>query len=622
MNKVIVIGGGHAGIEAVVALQKLNMQPILITQKKSSIGLMPCNTSIGGSAKGILVKEIDALGGIMPKIADKTLTQMKILNLSKGPATWSYRAQVDNIEYQKEIQKIIKNLKIKIIEDLVDSLIIHNKIIKGVHLSSGKKVMAKYVLLTIGTYSNSLTMKGKELKNEGPKGLKTSKKFSTSLKNNDFNLIRLKTGTPPRLDFNSIDFKKLKKEPGTHDKISFSFENEKVLDLEKQIPCYVLYTNEKTHKIIKNNIKKSYLYSTEIKGFGPRFCPSIEDKIQKFKDKTRHQVFLEKESKHNNLVYVQGMSTSMPRDVQNQMISSIKGLEKAKILNYGYAIEYDAIDPTQLYPTLETKKILNLYSAGQINGTSGYEEAAAQGLMAAINIFLKETKKDPLILKRNEAYIGVLIDDIVTKGVIDPYRMLTSRSEYRLLLRNDNAIHRLILKGKNIGLIEQKIWQKYQKHNEQLKLAKTILCKTRFLPKDEKLKNYLIEINSNLLSGGLSSYELLYRPEIKLEELIKIKPELKKMKLNFKQIQTLEIEIKFEGYIKKQQREIKKLKKFEEFIIPKNLDYSKIHNIAKEAKEKLNKIRPITIAQALRISGVNPVDITHLIFYLKKEWKN
>ena len=622
MNKYksIVIGGGHAGIEAVVALNRLGMQPILITQKKETIGLMPCNTSIGGSAKGILVKEIDALGGVMAKAADANMLQIKILNLSKGPATWSYRSQSDKITYPKYMQNLIMNeLKIPIKEDMVDELIVKNKKFVGVKTSDGTIINANYCVVTTGTYTDSKTMKGKVVKSEGPDGLKTNKTLSDSFRKLGFDLIKLKTGTPPRFKESSLNFGDFLIEPGTNDKISFSFENESTIKIKNKIDCYIAYTNPETHKVINNNWDKSYLFSKEIVGSGPRFCPSIEDKLQKFEDKDRHQIFLEKESMHSDLIYVQGLSTSLPSEVQDEFVKTIKGFENVIISKYGYAIEYDAVVPTQLKQTLETKLINGLYTAGQINGTSGYEEAAIQGLIAAINVSKKDKKEEPFILKRNEAYAGVLIDDIVTKGIIDPYRMLTSRSEYRLILRNDNAEARLLHKGRELGLISNKVWSKYEIYKKEISDVIEILKNTRVTPKDLKIEKYLESVNTNKLVCGISLYDLLRRPLVKLEELQKLNENLKNMNLSFKQIQTLETEIKFEGYILQQQRLIDKNKKYEDFKISNDFKYEDVPNLAKEAIDKLNQVKPTSIRQASNISGVNPPDITQIIYYIKKK---
>ena len=474
----IVVGGGHAGCEATYSLANMGLKTLLITGSIDKIAMMPCNPHIGGSAKGIVVREIDALGGIMGKVADKTLLQMKMLNFSKGPAVRSLRAQGDKVAYPKEMQRVLKSHEnITILEGMVEDLIIKDNKIQGVKLSTGKEIISKAVILTTGTYMKADILVGDTRTSSGPAGTKPSLFLSDNLEKLGFKILRLKTGTPPRVKRDTIDFSKTKEEPGDDKLYTFSFDNKPFYKVEDQMSCYLTYTTEETHKIIRDNLNKSSMYGgiKEKLGTGPRYCPSIEDKIVRFKDKERHQLFLEPESVYFDDIYIQGFSTSMPHDVQEKMVHSLPGLEKAEILRYAYAIEYDAIDPKDLYPTLETKIIENLYTAGQINGTSGYEEAACQGLMAGINAGLKILKKEPLILKRDEAYIGVLIDDLITKGVRDPYRLLTSRAEYRLLLRSDNADLRLREYGHEIGLINEEIYQSFKNKKDKIKELTSIL---------------------------------------------------------------------------------------------------------------------------------------------------
>ena len=613
MYDVIIVGGGHAGCEASHVAAYKGAKTLLVTSNINNIADMPCNPHIGGSAKGIVVREIDALGGIMGKIADKTHLQIKLLNKTKGPAVQSLRAQADKILYPKEMLKLLKNQKnLEIKEAMVEDLIINNNKVEGIITENNEKIKGKIVILTTGTYLKSNVLLGEKRIKEAPHGEKPSKHLSDKLKLLGFKIIRLKTGTPQRIDKNSINYKILKKEPGDSEFLTFSFDNIPSYKIEEQEDCYLTYTNEKTHKIINDNLNKSSMYGAipDIEAIGPRYCPSIEDKVVRFSDKKRHQLFIEPESRYSDEMYLQGFSTSMPIEIQEKMVHSLEGLEKAKILKYGYAIEYDAIYPTYLKNTLETKIIENLYTAGQINGTSGYEEAAAQGLIAGINATLKLENKKPLVLKRNEAYIGVLIDDLITKGVKDPYRLLTSRAEYRLLLRSDNADLRLRKYGIYAGLInkeqEKKLKEKEENINKIIKWSKTTKIKI-----DEK--NKLKDIN--LENKTYTVEELLKRPEINIkniESIIEI-PFDDEIKYQ------LEINLKYQGYINKAIKEAEKLNKLEKKQIPEDINYDNIKNLASEAREKLKEIRPKTIAQALRISGVNPSDISILSIYLKKE---
>ena len=619
--EIIVVGGGHAGCEASLAAARKNHKTLLVTGNIKNIADMPCNPSIGGSAKGIVVREIDALGGEMGKNADKSLLQIKMLNNKKGPAIQALRAQADKITYPKNMLKTLNNTpNLTIKEAIVENLIVEDNKIKGIILEDGTTIFAKAVILTTGTYLKADILVGDTRRREGPHGEKPSNYLSKNLKKLGFKIKRLKTGTPPRLEKSTINFEKLRVENGDKEPLTFSFDNEPIYDVNNQIPCHLIYTNKKTHEIIKQNLSKSSMYGglDDIEGIGPRYCPSIEDKIVRFSDKERHQLFLEPESIYYDDMYLQGFSTSMPYDIQEQMVHSLEGLENAKILKYAYAIEYDAIYPNQLKQSLETRIIENLYTAGQINGTSGYEEAACQGLIAGINAALKLENKEPLILKRNEAYIGVLIDDLITKGIRDPYRLLTSRAEYRLLLRHDNADLRLRKYGYEVGLISKekydKLIQKENNINEIIELLKN----NKITPKKE-INDYLVKNNSTPIKDGISLFQLLKRPEIKINN---IKEFIELKKYTKEELEQVEIIIKYEGYIEKANREAKKMLELEEKKIPEDLDYDKIKNIASEARQKLKEVKPTSIGQAIRISGVNPADISIMMVYLKKEYYN
>ena len=618
MYEIIVVGGGHAGCEAAYASAKKGHKTLLITSNLNNIADMPCNPHIGGSAKGIVVREIDALGGIMGKVADKTHLQIKMLNSAKGPAVQSLRAQADKIMYPKEMITVLKSLKkLDIKEAMVEDLIIKENRVEGIILENGEKINSQIVILTTGTYMKSDILVGDTRTRQGPHGERPSLHLSDKLKKYGFQIIRLKTGTPQRIDRKTIDFSKVKEEPGDNKYLTFSFDLEPQYKIEEQESCYLTYTTEETHQIIKDNLSKSSMYGAlkDIEGIGPRYCPSIEDKIVRFQDKERHQLFIEPESRYYDDMYLQGFSTAMPKEVQEKMVHSLPGMENAKIVKYGYAIEYDAIYPTQLEATLETKRIQNLFTAGQINGTSGYEEAACQGLMAGINASLKLEKKEPLILKRNEAYIGVLIDDLITKGIRDPYRLLTSRAEYRLLLRSDNADLRLRDYGYKIGLIDQKQEDKLQEKKKKIEDCFHFMETTKIKVTSE-IKKELEQKGIHLSLGTYSLLQLLKRPELSiqhLEEYISI-PFDESIK------EQVWIHLKYEGYIKKAQKEAEKMLKLEKKQIPKDIDYQKIKNIASEARQKLEEVRPSTIAQAIRISGVNPSDISILSIYLKKEY--
>ncbi len=615
--EIIVVGGGHAGCEAAHAAAKMGHKTLLITSNIKNIADMPCNPSIGGTAKGIVVREIDALGGLMGKIADKTHIQIKMLNNAKGPAVRSLRAQGDKVTYPREMLKTLQQTEnLTIQEGMVEDLIIENKKIKGIILSTTEEIYCDALILTTGTYLKSKILVGSNSKEEGPHGEKRSNFLSDKLKEQGFQIQRLKTGTPQRLDRNTIDFSKLTVENGDDCYWTFNFDIPPTYDKDNQAKCYIVYTNSKTHEIIKQNLTKSAMYGGYAEGIGPRYCPSIEDKVVRFADKERHQLFLEPESLYYDDIYLQGFSTSMPEDVQEQMVHSLPGLENAKILKYAYAIEYDAINPLQLKPSLETKIIENLFTAGQINGTSGYEEAAGQGIIAGINASLKLQNKEPLILKRNESYIGVLIDDLVTKGTKEPYRLLTSRAEYRLLLRHDNADIRLRNYGYNLGLINDLQYYKLNNKIKQIQELTTILKTTRITPNTtpDNLKPLLD------LKNGINLYDLLKRPEITLNNLYD--SNLINTKYSDEVNEQVTFNVKYEGYLKKQEEDAKKLIKLETKKIPEDIDYDNVKNLATEARQKLKEIHPRTIAQATRISGVNPADITVLTIYLKKEYPN
>lgn len=616
MYDVIVVGGGHAGIEASHIAAKMGKKTLLITGNIKNIGDMPCNPSIGGTAKGIIVREVDALGGLMGRIADVSHIQIKMLNNSKGPAVRSLRAQADKVTYPKNMQEYLMkmpNLTIK--ESLVEDLIIENNIVKGIITENNEKIEGKTVVLTTGTYLCGNILVGSKNTPGGPHGERRSNYLSTKLKEYGLKIIRLKTGTPQRIKKDSIDFSVISEEHGDSTYWTFSNDFGPNYKIEDQKSCYLLYTNELTHQIIRENLSKSAMYGGYATGVGPRYCPSIEDKIVRFADKERHQLFLEPESLYYDDWYLQGFSTSMPEDVQEKMVHSLHGLENAVITKYAYAIEYDAIDPLQIKPTLENKVLENLFTAGQINGTSGYEEAAGQGIIAGINAVLKVDNKEPLILKRSDAYIGVLIDDLVTKGTIEPYRMLTSRAEFRLILRHDNADLRLRHYAHDIGTINEEQYNRLIDKEEKIKeLTKYLQENTLHLTED--VIKVFESNNINVPLTGLNYYDLLKRPEITMKFIENF------IEINYSNEvkEQVEINAKYDGYIKKAYKEVEKLSRLEEKQIPEDIDYKKVTNLASEARQKLEKIRPKTIAQASRISGVNPVDISVLTIYLKKEY--
>lgn len=615
---VIVVGAGHAGCEAALASARLGCKTLIITLNLDSIAMMPCNPNIGGTGKGHLVREIDALGGQMGINIDKTFIQSRMINTSKGPAVHSLRAQADKKAYQAEMKHTLElqeNLTIK--QDEVVSIDVENGKLKGLATRNGAYFNCKCAVLTTGTYLKGRIIIGEVNYSGGPNGLFPANELSNSLIQNGIELRRFKTGTPSRLNRRSIDFSKMEAQPGDDEIVPFSFMTGELK--REQVPCYLTYTNEKTKDVIIRNIRRSPLYNGTIKSIGPRYCPSFEDKIMKFPDKERHQLFIEPEGENTEEVYVQGMSSSLPEEVQIEFLRTIKGLENCEVLRTGYAIEYDCINPTQLKPSLELLFISGLFFAGQINGSSGYEEAAAQGIIAGINAALKVKGRTPLILSRAEAYIGVLIDDLVTKGTNEPYRMMTSRAEYRLLLRQDNADLRLTQKGYDIGLVTKERYNKYIERksmieNEINRIKKVIIPPT-------KENNKVLEgLNSTPIKSGVYLNELLKRPEITYNDIIKLDSSHIELKPDV--ILEVQTQIKYEGYIKKQFEQVEQFKKLEEKLIPEGIDYNDINGLRIEAKQKLSKIMPENIGQASRISGVSPADISVLLIYLEMRKRN
>lgn len=623
MYDVIVVGGGHAGCEACLAAANIGKKTLLVTGALNRVGSMPCNPSIGGPAKGIVVREIDALGGYMGKNADMCQIQMKMLNSSKGPAVRALRCQADKTLYPKYMLKHLKETKnLDLKEALVDGIIVNDNTVGGVILTTGERIESKTVILTTGTYLNSRTLRGFDFKYEGPDSQPTTYGISKQLSDLGFSVQRLKTGTPPRIVTSSIDFSKSQREPGDTYPWKFSFDKGYDQIEKVNVDCALIYTNKEIHKIINDNLEKSSMYGGVIEGVGPRYCPSIETKVVRFADKERHQIFLEPEGLTIPETYIGGFSTSMPIDIQDKMIRLLPGLENCVVARYAYAIEYDAINPIELWPSLETKLIKGLFTAGQINGTSGYEEAACQGLMAGINACAKLNGKEPLVLKRDEAYIGVLIDDLVTKGTDEPYRLLTSRAEYRLLLRNDNADIRLRKYGHEYGLISDEQMERLNLKINNISILEEILKKNRF-KKNEENNKYLESIGSTPMLESTLYYDLLKRPEISSDnilEMLKISNQLSIVEGidDISDIMTeVEILLKYQGYINKAFNQAEKMKSLDERKIPDDIDYNDVHNLATEAREKLMKVLPKTIGQASRIMGVNPADIAVLIVYLE-----
>lgn len=611
---VVVVGAGHAGCEAALACARLSLNTIIFTISMDSVALMPCNPNIGGTSKGHLVREIDALGGEMGKNIDKTYIQSKMLNVSKGPAVHSLRAQADKEEYSRTMRMVLEstpNLTLRQAE-IVEILTEDNKV-TGVKTFSGAIYPCKAVILCTGTYLNARCIYGDVINHTGPNGLQAATLLTNSLKSIGIEMFRFKTGTPARIDKRSIDFTKMIEQPGDEKVVPFSFITNPADMTKEQISCWLTYTNPNTHEIIRENVHRSPMYSGEIKGTGARYCPSIEDKVVRFADRDRHQVFIEPEGLYTNEMYISGLSTSLPEDVQFKMYRSVEGLENAKIVRNGYAIEYDCINPNQLKPTLEFKNVEGLFSGGQFNGSSGYEEAAAQGLIAGINASMKLLGREPLILDRSEAYIGVLIDDLVTKETNEPYRMMTSRAEYRLLLRQDNADLRLTKKGYEVGLISEERYKALLEKEEAIKNEIERLEKT-VVGASSKVQEFLIKHNSATLNTATTLADLIRRTELNYEILEEIDEGRPKLKDDV--IEQININIKYDGYIKRQLRQVDQFKKLENRRIPDNLDYNKVTSLRIEARQKLMKFRPTSIGQASRISGVSPADISVLLIYL------
>lgn len=611
---VIVVGAGHAGVEAGLAASRKGLKTLMLTINLDSIAFMPCNPSVGGPAKGIVVREVDALGGQMAKVIDKTHIQMRLLNTGKGPAVRALRAQADKIKYQSEMKSVLEQQDhLDILQGMVDELLIENDTVYGVKTNIGTEYLADAVILTTGTFLRGEIILGDLKYSSGPNHQMPSIKLADQLKALDFEIVRFKTGTPPRVNSKSINYDETEIQPGDDEVRAFSYETTEYIT--DQLPCWLTYTNEETHKIIDDNLHRSAMYSGMIKGTGPRYCPSIEDKIVRFNDKPRHQIFLEPEGRDTQEVYVQGLSTSMPEDVQRDMLRTIPGLEQANMMRAGYAIEYDAIVPTQLWPSLETKTIHNLFTAGQINGTSGYEEAAGQGLVAGINAANKVLGKDPLILSRTDAYIGVLIDDLVTKGTNEPYRLLTSRAEHRLLLRHDNADLRLTELGYKEGLISDQRYTQFNDKKQAIEDEKKRLSEIRIKP-NEKTQAVIEQCGGTSLKDGILAIDLLKRPEMDYASIVEILGE--DIQLHKEVVEQVEIQTKYAGYIEKSIAQVNKIKRMEEKSIPHNIDYDAIHSLATEARDKLKTVKPINLAQAARISGVNPADISILLVYLEQ----
>lgn len=613
---IIVIGAGHAGIEAGLAAARLGKKTALITINQETIGKMPCNPSVGGPAKGIVTREIDALGGQMGYVADKTALQFKMLNSAKGPGVRALRVQSDKLAYSSMMKEIcLKQENLTVIESLVERLIVEKQEARGVELQDGSVLLSRAVIMTTGTYMSGKNMISDDVKIGGPDLEPTTNQLSESLRQVGVRTFRLKTGTPPRIRTSTIDFSKTKLEPGTPGFYHFSSltKPDDVLPFEKQVSCYMTHTVPETHEIILNNLTKSSMYSGVVEGVGPRYCPSIEDKLVRFKDKERHLLFLEPESLSLPTTYIQGFSSSLPKEVQFQMVHTLPGLENCEIMKYAYAIEYDALDPVQMKSSFESKVIKNLFTAGQINGTSGYEEAAGQGLLAGINAVRKLDEKEPIIFSRDQAYIGVLVDDLTTKGTKEPYRLLTSRAEYRLLLRHDNAEERLTGIGHQIGLISDERYEAFLRNQSLLALKKEELQTSLFSMNDDRVKQYLLNHGYDDLSFSMNGEDLVKRPRLQARDLFKLQGK----EIDDNIAEKIDIDIKYEGYIAKAKREAERLKTMDHRVLSETLDYDEIPNLSIEGRQKLKEFKPETLGKASRISGVNPADIAVLSMYLK-----